>query len=213
MNPEQLLQHFDRISEAPDAIPVLRRFILDLAVRGKLMEQDPNDESAVKLLKQVEKEIAGLQANGFYRKSKPLPSVRIDEQLFTLPFNWEWSRLRSLAYILGDGIHGTPTYTEGTDYFFINGNNLVDGKIVIKPSTKAVSFEEMQKHKKPMTTNTVLVSINGTLGNVAFYNNEEVVLGKSACYFNLSTLLIRPHEVLSGIFHWLVLEKAFNPFR
>ncbi|BBL57580.1 hypothetical protein MKFW12EY_11930 [Methylomonas koyamae] len=45
----------------------------------------------------------------------------------------------------------------------------------------------MQKHKKPMSTNTVLVSINGTLGNVAFYNNEEVVLGKSACYFNLSS--------------------------
>jgi type I restriction enzyme, S subunit len=46
MNPERLLQHFERISEAPDAIPRLRRFILDLAVRGKLVEQDPNDEPA-----------------------------------------------------------------------------------------------------------------------------------------------------------------------
>ena len=44
MNPTQLLQHFGRISEAPDAILHLRRFILDLAVRGKLVEQDPNDE-------------------------------------------------------------------------------------------------------------------------------------------------------------------------
>ena len=41
MNPELLLAHFDRISDAPDAIPRLRRFILDLAVRGKLVEQDP----------------------------------------------------------------------------------------------------------------------------------------------------------------------------
>ena len=47
MNPELLLAHFDRISDAPDAIPRLRRFILDLAVRGKLVEQDPNDEPAV----------------------------------------------------------------------------------------------------------------------------------------------------------------------
>ena len=54
MNPERLLQHFERISEAPDAIPRLRRFILDLAVRGKLVEQDPNDEPAAELLKRIQ---------------------------------------------------------------------------------------------------------------------------------------------------------------
>ena len=51
-----VLEHFDQISEAPDAIPRLRRFILDLAVRGKLVEQDPNDEPAAELLKRIEKE-------------------------------------------------------------------------------------------------------------------------------------------------------------
>jgi len=53
MYPTQLLQHFDRFSEAPDAIQRLRRFILDLAVRGKLVEQDPNDEPAAELLKRI----------------------------------------------------------------------------------------------------------------------------------------------------------------
>ncbi len=60
MNPTQLLTHFDRLSEAPDAIPRLRRFILDLAVRGKLVEQDPNDEPAVELLKRIQAEKARL---------------------------------------------------------------------------------------------------------------------------------------------------------
>ncbi len=50
MNLERLLQHFDRIAEAPDAIPRLRQFILDLAVRGKLVEQDPKDKSALSQL-------------------------------------------------------------------------------------------------------------------------------------------------------------------
>lgn len=50
MNPERLLQHFDCLSEPPDAIPRLRRFILDLAVRGKLVEQDPNDEPIESIL-------------------------------------------------------------------------------------------------------------------------------------------------------------------
>ena len=53
MNAEHLLAHFDRIADAPDAIPRLRRFILDLAVRGKLVPQDPNDEPASELLKRI----------------------------------------------------------------------------------------------------------------------------------------------------------------
>ena len=53
MNPERLLQHFDEISEAPDAVPCLRRFILDLAVRGKLVAQDPADEPASVLLDRI----------------------------------------------------------------------------------------------------------------------------------------------------------------
>ena len=58
MNADILLKYFDRISEAPDAIPRLRRFILDLAVRGKLVEQDSRDEPAGKLLKRIQAEKA-----------------------------------------------------------------------------------------------------------------------------------------------------------
>ena len=60
MNAEHLLTHFDRIADAPDAIPRLRRFILDLAVRGKLVPQDPNDEPASELLKRIAVEKARL---------------------------------------------------------------------------------------------------------------------------------------------------------
>ena len=53
MNAERLLAHYERIADAPDAIARLRRFILDLAVRGKLVPQDPNDEPASELLKRI----------------------------------------------------------------------------------------------------------------------------------------------------------------
>ena len=75
MNPEHLLQHFERISEAPDAIPRLRRFILDLAVRGKLVEQDPNDEPAADLLKRIQGEKAQMVKIGVLKKEKPLTEV------------------------------------------------------------------------------------------------------------------------------------------
>jgi type I restriction enzyme S subunit len=93
--------------------------------------------------------------------------------------------LKELTSHLGDGLHGTPKYTTEGDYYFINGNNLTDGVIEFKSSTKRVSFEEYNKHKKNLTDRTILISINGTLGNVAFYNNEKIILGKSACYFNM----------------------------
>ena len=86
---------------------------------------------------------------------------------------------------MGDGIHGTPEFDATGTVYFINGNNLSNGSIEIKADTKKVSEQEAEKHKRLLNSTTVLVSINGTLGNVAFYNGENVILGKSACYFNL----------------------------
>jgi type I restriction enzyme S subunit len=100
--------------------------------------------------------------------------------------DWEEKKLKELTTHLGDGLHGTPKYTVNGDYYFINGNNLTDGAIEFKSNTKRVSIDEYNKYKKNLTDRTILVSINGTLGNVAFYNNEKIILGKSACYFNLN---------------------------
>lgn len=99
--------------------------------------------------------------------------------------SWEMKELESISTKIGDGLHGTPKYTEDGEYYFINGNNLLDEIIKIKDSTKRVSNEEYKKYKKELTNRTILISINGTLGNVSLYNNEKVVLGKSVCYVNL----------------------------
>lgn len=102
-----------------------------------------------------------------------------------LPKGWKLKELKEITSVLGDGLHGTPKYSEKGDYYFINGNNLNEGKIEIKENTKRVSIEEYNKYKKPLNGNTIFVSINGSLGYTAFYNNENVILGKSACYFNV----------------------------
>ena len=98
---------------------------------------------------------------------------------------WGLVTLKEVTSVLGDGLHGTPAYDLDGNHFFINGNNLSDGKIVFNDTTKRVSSVEAAKHKKNLNERTILVSINGTLGNVAFYNGEKVILGKSACYFNV----------------------------
>lgn len=118
MKAAQLLTHFNRISEASDAIPRLRRFILDLAVRGKLVEQDPRDEPASNLLKRIQTENRQLE-----NANDPLAE---DEQSFKIPQSWAWIRIGSAAHVemgqsppsehynqSGDGI---PFYQGKTDF-------------------------------------------------------------------------------------------------
>ena len=105
MNAEQLLTHFDRIANAPAAIPRLRRFILDLAVRGKLVEQDPNDESASELLKRIVAEKAWLVKNKRIKKSE-VPPIGEEDAPFSTPSLWRWTRLG----MIGDwGAGSTPS--------------------------------------------------------------------------------------------------------
>lgn len=85
----------------------------------------------------------------------------------------------------GDGIHGTPNYDENGTVFFINGNNLVNGKIQINANTLKITEEEANKIKRDLNEKTLLLSINGTLGNIALYNHEKIALGKSACFLNV----------------------------
>lgn len=98
---------------------------------------------------------------------------------------WQDVNLKSVTSIIGDGLHGTPKYDLDGEYYFINGNNLGDRKIVFSESTKKSSKEEYLKYRKKLSDRTILLSINGTIGNVAFYNYEKVFLGKSVCYLNV----------------------------
>ena len=106
------------------------------------------------------------------------------EWIGEIPEHWEVKKLGYLTNKIGDGLHGTPNYTDGTEFYFINGNNLSTGNIEITELTKTVSEREYLIHKKELTDKTLLLSINGTIGNVAFYCGEKVMLGKSAAYLN-----------------------------
>ena len=120
---------------------------------------------------------------------------------------WEEKALGELSDKIGDGLHGTPKYTDDGEYFFVNGNNLENGFIEIKDNTKRVNHDEYEKYKLDLNSSTVLLSINGTIGKTAFYNGEPIILGKSACYINvLPTLLkeyLRYYFVSDGFFNYV----------
>jgi len=208
---QRIADHFDILFTTEQSIDRLKQTILQLAVMGKLVPQDPNDEPASELLTNIAAQKTQLVKEGKIKKEKPLPPITEKEKPFALPEGWAFCRLQMLVSILGDGLHGTPTYDENGEYFFINGNNLSNGLITIKPGTKRVNLAEYEKNKKDLNANTVLVSINGTIGNIAFFNQEPVILGKSACYFNLlsgTEKLFIKRVIESPIFFRYALSQA-----
>lgn len=95
MNASRLLEHFDRISEAPDAIPKLRKFILDLAVRGKLVDRNAADDPASNYLERVKVDRLA-NADKLKRGEAPQP-VDATEIPFEIPPGWQMARMGWLA--------------------------------------------------------------------------------------------------------------------
>ncbi|MCH8479183.1 MAG: restriction endonuclease subunit S, partial [Wenzhouxiangella sp.] len=95
LSSQRLLQLYDRVADAPDAVERLRKFVLDLAVRGKLVEQNDGDEPAKELLTRIKNEKEKLFKAGAIRKPKELPPI--EEVPFEVPSNWEWARMREVT--------------------------------------------------------------------------------------------------------------------
>ena len=104
------------------------------------------------------------------------------EWIGEIPEHWKIGKLCFFTVRIGDGLHGTPEFDDAGEYYFINGNNLGDTYITIRENTKSVSLEEYNKYFIELNENTLLISLNGTIGNVSQYHGEQVILGKSAGY-------------------------------
>jgi type I restriction enzyme S subunit len=99
-NWQRIATHFDVLLDRPEAVDALEQTILQLAVRGLLVPQDPNDEAASVLLQKIRTEKDHLIAQGQIKRDKPLPSIANDEVLFELPLSWEWTRLGNFCKVI-----------------------------------------------------------------------------------------------------------------
>ncbi|HEI8933365.1 TPA: restriction endonuclease subunit S [Citrobacter freundii] len=99
----RISEHFDTLFTTEASIDALKQTILQLAVMGKLVPQDPNDEPASELLKRIAQEKAQLVKDGKMKKQKPLPPISDEEKPFELPDGWEWRRLGELIESIDAG--------------------------------------------------------------------------------------------------------------
>jgi type I restriction enzyme S subunit len=125
-----------------------------------------------------------------------------------IPDDWVSIPLNDVCKVIGDGIHATPVYSLTGNYFFINGNNISNGRVTVESDTKKVDFNEYCKHKIDLTSRSLLLSINGTIGNLAFYNHEKIVLGKSAAYLTIKDAYVSEYIYYS--LQTTATEKSFT---
>ena len=164
MNLETFFNHFELLADAPNGVQKLRELILQLAVMGKLVPQDKNDEPASILLEKIKAEKAKLVKDKKIKKSKPLTPITDDEIPYNLPIGWEWVRLDDITLLITDGAHHTPTYTfSGVP--FLSVKDISSGFINLA-NTRFISEETHQKLIKRCHPefNDILLTKVGTTG-------------------------------------------------
>ncbi|MCE1242258.1 restriction endonuclease subunit S [Oryzomicrobium sp.] len=149
-------------------IKKLRELILELAVRGLLVPQDPNDEPASELLQKIAAEKAKLVKEGKIKKEKPLSPVAEEEKPFRVPNTWAWERLGKVCQKLTDGSHNPPA-DAGTGYAMLSSQNINYNKIDFQNPSRFVSEDDFQKENQRtlIEPNDVLLNIVASIGRAA----------------------------------------------
>lgn len=155
-----------------EGIARLREFILELAVRGKLVPQDPKDEPASALLKNIRKEKDGLVRRGKISKERILPEISEEDQTFELPQNWEWVRFNEITTYIQRG--KGPKYANSGSVLVLSqkcvqwsGINLFEGKFIEDSSLTGYQFERFLQQDDLLWNSTG----TGTVGRVAIVDN------------------------------------------
>jgi type I restriction enzyme S subunit len=163
----------EKLSQLNKTLPEkLKQSILQHAVQGKLVPQNPTDEPASELLKRIKAEKEQLIKDGKIKKEKTLPPITQDEIPYELPQGWEWVRLGNLSFI-NRGI--TPKYDNNSIYKFINQKCVRWGNIELK-YCKSVTEESFKKfdRNKLLQTNDLLINSTGegTIGRCSAITSE-----------------------------------------
>ncbi|EAV2690185.1 restriction endonuclease subunit S, partial [Salmonella enterica] len=164
----RISEHFDTLFTTEVSIDALKQTILQLAVMGKLVPQDPNDEPASELLKRIAKEKAQLVKDGKIKKQKPLPPISDEEKPFEIPTNWEWVRFGTITTSrLGKMLDKAKN--KGTPKKYIRNVNVQWDNISID-DVNEMKFEDNELSEFILRNGDLLICEGGEPGRCAIWN-------------------------------------------
>ena len=179
---QRVAQHFNLLLDRPEAIDALEQTLLQLAVRGLLVPQDPTDEPASALLQKIRAEKDRLIAAGQIKRDKPLPPITDEEKPFELPVGWEWVRWANIAMKIGDIDHKMPSeakdgvpYVSPRDFYGTNDIDF-DGAKKIAYS----DYVELASKIRPEVGDLIYPRY-GTIGVVRKVTTDREFLASYSC--------------------------------
>lgn len=185
---QRISQHFDVLFTTEDSIDQLKQTILQLAVMGKLVKQDPNDEPASKLLERIVNEKEQLIKDGKIKKQKPLSPIAEEEKLFELPCGWQWCRVWNIAHIITSGSRDWAKYYAEDGAIFVTMGNLSRGHYQLRlDNVRYVNPpRNSEGNRTRLEENDLLISITGDVGNLGLIPKD---FGEA--YINQHTAMLR----------------------
>ncbi|MDZ7957067.1 MAG: restriction endonuclease subunit S [Aulosira sp. DedQUE10] len=178
---QRICNNFDLLYSIPETIPKLRQAILQLAVQGKLVRQNPNDESASFLLKNIQYEKEKLIESKQIKQEKALPKMEQDIVPFVIPDGWEWCYLSDISKKITDGEHLTPQRST-SGYYLLSARNVRDEGIALDDVDYVPEDEFVRIRKRcDPDKGDILISCSGSVGRVATVDKDETyVMVRSA---------------------------------
>ena len=184
-NWNRIATHFDLLLDRPSGLDALEQTILQLAVRGLLVPQNPQDEPASALLKKIRAEKDKLFAEGKIKRDKPLPPIAEDEQSFDLPRGWEWVRLDEIAdNRLGKMLDKAKN--TGKRYPYLRNTN-VQWRRIDLDDIKEISLEASELEEFRLLPGDLLVCEGGYPGRCAIWSEPDREM-----YFQKALHRVRP---------------------
>ena len=195
-----------------DQIEQVRQTILNLAMRGKLVPQDPNNEPASELLKRIALEKARLVKAGEIKKEKELPSIREDSSPFELPSGWSWARLGHLSKVVTSGSRDWAEYYAEAGAIFVRMGNLSRGSYNLRLSSvqRVNPPRGTEGARTRLEAGDVLISITGEVGLLRAHS-----AGLRRCLYQPTHLRRAPDArtskpVHSGVLRSPLAQDQFN---
>ncbi|WP_316678520.1 restriction endonuclease subunit S [uncultured Tolumonas sp.] len=184
----RISEHFDTLFTTEQSIDALKQTILQLAVMGKLVRQDPTDEPASVLLEKIAAEKAQLIKDKKIKKEKPLPPISDEEKPFELPQGWEWCRVWDIAHTITSGSRDWAKYYSDTGAKFITMGNLSRGDYKLRMDTIRYVNPPIDGEglRTKLEANDLLISITGDVGNLGL-----IPIDFGDAYINQHTCMLR----------------------
>ena len=179
---QRIAEHFDVLFTTEASIEQLKQTILQLAVMGKLVPQNPNDEPASVLLEKIAEEKAQLIAEKKIKKQKPLPAITDEEKPFELPTGWAFERLGNLTSRLGSGSTprgGKSAYVD-TGIIFLRSQNVWNDGLKLNDTAYITEETHHKMENTHVFPNDVLLNITGaSLGRSTIFPEKLVTANVS----------------------------------